>query len=426
MDRFFAAIHDWFGPLVTRTAFRAYWLIAGFIPAVLFLTTGKPLPRAMSQKEDLTQGYPSDSRHESIGNRIVAVQIPEQPKTPDAPVTPCKIAFKDRVNGAELGTIDNYIGGRITTSWVDQIHDLLAIGSAARNRVDFYSWPVCTSLGVGLETGSCYELAFSRDGTRVVTRTDRGLKEWDRTTGAEVCCWNPYTPRLRDGAWSSPRLYYNQENRPQLIRTPDTMVARWDLHSGETDFRLEPECSIYDGDKESWLFALDTEHGLLACVLNDREIGLWSLEEGKLRRSFQRPSGLDYLRFSPDARFLAYRRCRELRPLLLDWLVDKSPVLQRIYCDNRSSTGIIALCDPLAGTTWAFPNSHYCEFADDCSRVYSCEAGGPCYEYDLPPRWQRFTPWAWVALGVWLGLAVLWWSMGPEGDVRKTLLVFRL
>jgi hypothetical protein len=40
------------------------------------------------------------------------------------------------------------------------------------------------------------------------------------------------------------------------------------------------------------------------------------------------------------------------------------------------------------------------------------------FEYDLPPRWQSFTPWAWLALAVWMGLASIWWALRPRSVHR--------
>jgi hypothetical protein len=41
-------------------------------------------------------------------------------------------------------------------------------------------------------------------------------------------------------------------------------------------------------------------------------------------------------------------------------------------------------------------------------RVYPWNRDELGYEYDLPPRRQLFTHWAWAALGAWVGSAVLW------------------
>jgi hypothetical protein len=403
MDWYLVMLHDWFGPFASRTAVGVCWFVAGCITAVLFFTTSRPLPRSTVLRQDPAWEY--RFMCDGLGHRIAAVQVPTQPEDPKVPVTPCKIVFKNVANGVELAAINNFMSSRITWFWVDTKHGLLAIGSAAYRRVDLYSWPACVSLGIRLETGPCYHLAFSPDGMRVLTTANGGIKEWDRATGAEVGFWDPGRPR--DEALSSPRLYYDHANQPKLIRITDTTIDRWDLRSGQTDFRLKPTCKIYNGD-ESWLFDLDIEHDLLACVLNDNEIGLWSLEDGKLLRSFRRPSGLGDLTFSPDARFLAFRCERNVNWKLQNCLYKVSPDLERLYIKSLYSTGIIALRDPFVGTNWAFPFSNYCEFADDYLRVDSSKAGELGYEYDLPPRWQLFTPWAWAALGAWVGLAVLW------------------
>jgi len=59
----------------------------------------------------------------------------------------------------------------------------------------------------------------------------------------------------------------------------------------------------------------------------------------------------------------------------------------------------LALLELRSGQTWLeLLGDHRCAFTDDGARLISFTEGGR-YEYDVPPRWQYFTPWAWVALG---------------------------
>ena len=402
MYQYFAVGPKKNGPFTAHTALGVCWFVAGCITSVLFFTTSGTLPRSTVLGHDSVRDnrLPCDG----LGHRIVAVQVPEQPHDPEAPVTRCKTVFRDGASGIELAAIDNFMGGRLSRFWIDPLHNLLAIDSAACGGVKLYSWPACVSLRTRLETGLCYHLAFSPDGMRVVTRANEGIKEWDRVTGAELGSWNP--AGLRDEAWSCPQVYYDHANQPKLVRITDTTIQRWDLRSGTLDYCLKPTCEIYDGEKESWLFCLNAEHDLLACVLSDNEIGLWSLQHGNLLRSFPRPSGLDNLEFSADAGFLAYRRERGFNKSLQNCLYKVSPGLERIYMNRLYNSGIIALGDTRAGTNWAFPSGDYCEFADDAVRVYSWNGEEFGHEYDLPPRWQYLTPWAWTALGAWIGLSV--------------------
>ncbi len=421
MDRNLVRPHDGFGPFAARTAVGVCWFVAGCVTFALFFTTSKTLPRSTILRHDPSWDSRSEVKSYGIRPGIDAVQIPQQPEDPKAPVTPCRIVFKNRASGKELAAIENFLGGRMTWFWIDSIHNLLAIGSATYGRVDLYSWPACAPLGIRYEAGPCYNLACSRDGKRVLTSSDQGFKEWDTCTGAELGAWKQYRARLKDESLSSPRFYYDQSNQPKLIRIADRTIERWDLHSGQVDFRLTPTCEIYDGARETWLFSLDFDHDLLACVLNDNEIGLWSLKQRKLLRSFHRPRDLDDLELSPDARFLTYRCDREMNRFLQNFLYKVSPNLEQLFI-KPTNMGMIALSGPLVDTNWAFPGGTYCEFADDCVRVYTSreEIG---YEFDLPPRWQLFTPWAWAALGAWLGLSVLWWRLrkrrpGPAPVLR--------
>jgi hypothetical protein len=71
----------------------------------------------------------------------------------------------------------------------------------------------------------------------------------------------------------------------------------------------------------------------------------------------------------------------------------------------------LALVDLHSGQTWfALPEALMMTFTEDCSGLILFTDEGR-YDYDVPPRWQYFTPWAWAALGVWLSLVAIWWKL---------------
>jgi hypothetical protein len=410
MDWFLAVFHNWFGTLTARTAIRAAWCVTGCLTSILFFATNAPLPRRAVWRND-EPDKPELGSTECLRDCIAPYQCPLLRDEDGEPTKPHTFVTMFLGIGKLIFANNTILGGAIASIWIDQVHHLLALETRPPHQIHLYSWPACSSLGVSLDTGSWCQLAFSRDGRRILTMSEAGIKEWNASTGRELNCWEQHPHRIRDEAWTSPRLHYDQQNHPKLIRVTDGQVERWDLHSERRDFYLKPDCSIYDGDKESWIFDLDIERDLLACVLNDNEMGVWSLDKGKLTRSFRRPAGLDDLRFSPDGRFLAYRCGRELSGYLQSFIGELFPNLERLCNQTRFSTGIIGLRDPYLGATWSFPNTSYCDFADNCLRVYYYNAGGLGFEYDVPPRWRLFTPWAWLSLAIWIGLTWCCWKL---------------
>jgi hypothetical protein len=415
MDWFLAVIHDWFGSLAARTAIRAAWCITGCLTFVLFFTTSAPLPRRAVWRNDEPEKLEVGPT-ECLRDCIAPYQCPLLRDEDGEPTRSHSFVTRFPSIGKLVFANNTNLGGAIASIWIDQVHHLLALETGPPYKIHLYSWPACSSLGVSFDTGSWSRLAFSRDGRRILTMSETGIKEWNTATGSELSCWKQYSDRVRDEALSSPRLYYDRENHPKVIRVTDGKLERWDLHSEQRDFYLKPDCSIYVSDKESWIFDLDIERDLLACVMSDNEMGVWSLEEGKLIRAFKRPAGLDDLQFSPNGRFLAFRCERELYGYVENFLADVFPAFERLYINTKSSTGIIALRDPHLGATWTFPNTDCYDFADDCVRVYSYNAGGLGFEYDLPPRWQLFTSWAWLSLAIWIGLTGCCWKL-PRIDL---------
>ena len=70
-----------------------------------------------------------------------------------------------------------------------------------------------------------------------------------------------------------------------------------------------------------------------------------------------------------------------------------------------------ALLDVQTGVTWlGLVGDREYAFSDDGARLISYTNQGR-FEYDLPPKWQYFTTWAWVSLASWIAMITIWWKM---------------
>jgi WD40 repeat protein len=139
-----------------------------------------------------------------------------------------------------------------------------------------------------------------------------------------------------------------------------------------------------------------------------------SIQDGSFVRSFAVPAdGLRPVNFSPDGRFLIcdYVQTHTFVRAAASLHEALENRLRRVF-PNQSR---LALLDVRTGTIWSNLHGDRMQaFTDDGGRLISFTDQGR-YEYDVPPRWQYFTPWAWAALGAWLGLATVWWKLRKRG-----------
>jgi hypothetical protein len=69
------------------------------------------------------------------------------------------------------------------------------------------------------------------------------------------------------------------------------------------------------------------------------------------------------------------------------------------------------LVDLETGETWnRLPAGSGVAFSEDDAHFITFGEKGR-YIWTVPPRTRPFTPWAWAALGAWLGLATCWWML---------------
>jgi hypothetical protein len=202
----------------------------------------------------------------------------------------------------------------------------------------------------------------------------------------------------------SPKLLVSSENMEVWDLASNKMektLGRWELQNREMAWDDDP---FWGGVPSGTLVP--------AVVYQDGNLLLIrSLEDGRLLQSFSRSAtGWISPRVSRShGHFLicAYSRRHPLVRLaegrhkgLEDWLESRLPKQPRL-----------ALMDLRTGKTWFdFLGDERVTVSDDGTRLISFTADGR-YEYDVPPRLQYFTPWAWAALGTWLGLATVWWKL---------------
>ena len=211
----------------------------------------------------------------------------------------------------------------------------------------------------------------------------------------------------------------------QLLRhnlIPRENFEVWDLGSGKADFILDiSELEKAPPNRERPYLA-DARYKLHIPATVCRDFVLTrSLDDGSSLQVLSMPADtLGPVRISPDGRYLLYNYYRRL-PLthLADGRNDR---LERWLWEQFCGQERLALLELRTGKTWLnLSDVGRCTFTNDGAGWTSFGDEGR-YEYDLPPRWQYFTPWAWVALGAWLSLAGIWWTLRirrPRGGGRR-------
>ena len=207
---------------------------------------------------------------------------------------------------------------------------------------------------------------------------------------------------------SNHELSMNPFVRHNLL--PRENLEIWDLASNKADSKLDISELEKRGRIESGLTSqIAPQARVLATVCQDFVL-IRSLEDGRPVQVLSMPADtLGPVRISPDGRYLLYEYFRQ-HPLrqLVDGQNDK---LEIWVAERFSGQRRLALLELRTGKTWLnLSDAGRCTFTDDGTRWTSFGEEGR-YEYDVPPRWQYFTPWSWAALGAWSSLIVIWWKL---------------
>ena len=319
---------------------------------------------------------------------------------------------------ANEGVIAQYDGASITFySWPGQP----VLSKIERDGVSmpFYSWPDQAKRGQIKLDRDCTALAFSHNGRRVITReADSQVKVWDIASGIAISTWS------HDGALNPLHIYFDADDQPKLVWASASQgYAKADIFTKKQEITFDESLSgrIMPRNGAS---AIDAKLSSLACPLGRSELGVWSLDDGKLLYRYDWPDHeLIECHFSPNGRFLActwdgefdceHFLGKRFSGIVLEWIETTS-----FY--HRIRGPVFTVHDTMSGQNWrGWENAHAALFSNDGTKMYSFEKDGR-YTWDLPPRWRLFTPWAWASLAAWIGIAWGWKGLRAQGRESRT------
>ena len=207
------------------------------------------------------------------------------------------------------------------------------------------------------------------------------------------------------------RAFFDEHDRPFAVVAPaqGTQLELWDLTearkvrnlSAQVHANLSTSADVSADRNALYVYEYDSGFEFNAHIC--------SLLDGQPLGSLNSNARVSHFALSPDARFALHsgiypnKAARQLAlhwPRLYDWLPRdvRAPSESRVY-------------DLARGTRWpGLPGSLHATFVQGSDRLVIFNEAGR-YVFDVPPRWQYFTPWAWPALAVWLILAAIWWKL---------------
>ncbi len=197
----------------------------------------------------------------------------------------------------------------------------------------------------------------------------------------------------------------------------------WDLARNQMDLALDQS----ELEKRDLLrtryecYSISATEPVLATLSSEANFLLVrSLQDGRSLQTYSVPAdSTNSVRFSPDGEFVLIdcvgrNRIASLAERRMEGLDEW---LERIFPWERNQT----LLSLRTGRTWpGLAGDGRCRFVEDGSHLISFTKDGR-YEYDVPPRWRYFTPWAWAALGVWLIMIGVWWKLRRRQQVAAVV-----
>jgi hypothetical protein len=253
------------------------------------------------------------------------------------------------------------------------------------------------------------EFDFAPDGRHLLIQSYQGVIYYDWLERRTLTVFQPRRHcKIKT-------CFFDTRGHPKVIVESNGLEI-WDLSSNEFEIKLDEsaleERGFMAGEASSGSGRnVATSATRAATMFSERDLLLiHSLEDGRVFQTHSIPSrGYHRPQFSPDGRFLIFDYVQWNQPLgqllgwrseLDAWLWDQFPSRYRMGLLDLH-TGNIVL--DLMGAGKSGINN-------DGTRLISFTDEGR-YEYDIPPRWQYFTPWAWAALGAWLSLITIWWKL---------------
>jgi hypothetical protein len=216
-------------------------------------------------------------------------------------------------------------------------------------------------------------------------------------------------PRSDDGGVE---CRYDPDGHPKYYLEHSLDIEKWDVLTGKRDWLRtlpkEMSAGVMSHD-QTVLVTFDPVDPILDC---------WCAVDGRLLARVHSDDDRKYVQFSlsPDGRFMVYG-CSQphwLEPLLRK-LPDKGSWKENIRFEPSVAWNV---CDTHTGSTWPrLPASQdapefdsQARFLEYGSQLNSMDDHG-IYEWDVPPRWQYFTPWAWPAFAAWVTLLAIGWKL---------------
>jgi hypothetical protein len=191
----------------------------------------------------------------------------------------------------------------------------------------------------------------------------------------------------------------------------------WDVRTSKIEITLDQhrisELGVIEDDLSCANSRISPRRSLIAtCFDSGGLLVIRSLETGQTLATYKLQSENRWLGdVSPDDRYYLYGLSKKGSqfPVLEGWNQHLDDWLKKNFPNHNQ--GI--LLDIETGKTW--PNLIIGErneyaFSDDSSRLISYAPEGR-YEYDCPPKWEYFTPWAWASLGACIGLITACWKL---------------
>ncbi len=292
---------------------------------------------------------------------------------------------------------------------------LLSIASRTKKSgFDFYSIPPGRLVGEIMPQwstpGGRELLAMSRDGKLALIAHDRDpVQLWDLDSFKHL-------RTVETGYRKVIACFFDAEDKPKVLcyDFPIEPVAGklecWDVSTKST------VCFFADSETASTRYhRVSNDASTLIMEIDSQTFGVWSVKDGQLRRRLRLGTRPADISIAPEGRFVAVRF--EEKPTgFNDWLYEHCPsILQGLRKMPAADPFLMrepgSLHEIATGKQWKFPSCAYGPVVASGSTCITFDRQGR-YEYDLPPRWRYFTPWAWAALGAWLAVGGGWWYLG--------------
>jgi hypothetical protein len=417
----------WTPRRLTRWAIGLVLLPVAVFILILFLVTGHPVPNKFISFDDL--GLDGDWKHPSAEMQQSSKRISFQGNRGRCCVTlrpigdastegllPSQDVIATVTDNSTLERLGSFRCKLSDCSYCDIDPDrsyLIAVGNRR-----FHAWRLHADRetaddvrdNVQLPDSIGPEFAFAPDGRQLLIYANSWAVLYDRLEWKQVAQFTSLKGHPFFDAHSKPKVLTPRGLRFQ----PDADPMVRDLISNRQDTKLEgfPQCDAGESSSTD-IICVSGVPIATTYFWNSRILQVHSLQNGQLLHGYRLPPIFGYLRgFKSDGRFVVLHFPR--RHALVRWARDYNQALEQWLNKLRPDREGYALLDLQDGTTWHdFLGDKGCSLSHDGSTLVSFTDTGR-YEYDVPPRWQYFTPWAWVALGAWMGLATVWWKLGKR------------